>query len=188
MLRAKLGEEEVLEGGSLPAPKEATCDDRCRMTGGLLLLAPVLATTMGFRLPGRWLLSPDKRAPESRVTVGALGIDTATSSLKRVVVDLRADFPPVGTDDSVGVGSSSKAAVPSLPIAAANDKSGEVGDEIEGLLDGRLGPELDFLRIGGGRIAVVRLFSFDLLVACGDVSKGLWGVGVTEVSSTSSLP
>ena len=64
----------------------------------------------------------------------------------------------------------------------------EAGDKIDGLLDGRLEPELDFLSIGGGRTVVVRLFSFRLMKASGDASEGLWGVGVTEVSSDSSLP
>ena len=53
ILRARFGEDENLDEGSFKAPKEEACDDLCRMTGGLLLLAPVLATTTGFLLPDR---------------------------------------------------------------------------------------------------------------------------------------
>ena len=158
------------------------------MIGGLLLLAPVLATTIGFLLPDRWLLSPDRRLPDDRETIDALGMDTATSSLKRVVFDLRADLPAMGACGSVGVESSSNVTSPSMPVSAVDDDPWEAGERIEELLEGRLEPELNFFRIGGGRAVVVRLFSFDLIVASGDASEGLWGVGVTEVSSKSSLP
>ena len=36
-------------------------------------------------------------------------------------------------------------------------------------------------------MVVVRLVSFGLMVASEDAPEGLWGVGVTEVSSNSSL-
>ena len=158
------------------------------MIGGLLLLAPVLATTIGFLLPDRWLLSPDKRLPDDRETIDALGIDTATSSLKRVVFDLRADLSAMGAGGSVGVESLSYMTSPSMPVSAADGDTWEAGGRIDELLDGRLEPELNFLRIGGGRAVVVRLFSVGLIVASEDTSEGLVGVGVTEVSSTSSLP
>ena len=188
MLRAKFGDDEVREGGSFKVLKEEICDNLCRMIGGLLLLAPVLATTIGFLLPDRWLLSPDRRLPDDRETIDALGIDTATSSLKRVIFDLRADLPAMGACGSVGVESSSNVTSPSMPVSAVDDDPWEAGERIDELLDGRLEPELNFLRIGGGRAVVVRLFSFGLIVASGDASEGLVGVGVTEVSSTSSLP
>lgn len=169
--------------------KEEICDILCRMIGGLLLLAPVLATTIGFLLPDRWLLSPDRRLPDDRETIDAFGIDTATSSLKRVVFDLRADLSAMGAcGSSVGVGSSSNVTSASMPVSAVDDDPWEAGERIDELLDGRLEPELNFLRIGGGRAVVVRLFSFGSIVASGNTAEGLVGVGVTEVSSTSSLP
>ena len=119
-LRAKSGEDDVLETGYLKAPKDEACDDLWRMIGGLLLLAPVLATTTGFLLPDRWLLSPDERPPDDRETVGTFGIDTATSSLKRVVVDLRVDLPAMGASGSMGVGSSSNVTAPSMLAPAAD--------------------------------------------------------------------
>ena len=168
--------------------KEEICDVLCRMIGGLLLLAPVLATTIGFLLPDRELLSPERRLPDDRDTIDALGIDTATSSLKRVIFDLRADLPAMGACGSVGVGSLSNVTSPSMPVSAVDDDPWEAGERIDELLDGRLEPELNFLRIGGGRVVVARLFSFGLMVSSRDASEGLVGVGVTEVSSTSSLP
>ena len=188
ILTAKFGEDEVREGESFIVLKEEICDSLCRMIGGLLLLAPVLATTIGFLLPGRWLLSPDRRLPDDREIADALGIDTATSSLKRVVLDLRADLSAMGAYGSVGVESSSNVTSPSMPVSAVDGDPWETGERIDELLDGRLEPELNFLRIGGGRAVVGRLFSFDLVVASGGTSEGLWGVGVTELSSTSSLP
>lgn len=124
-LRVKSGDDEALEPGYLKAPKDEACDDLWRMIGGLLLLAPVLATTTGFLLPGRWLLSPDERSPDERPpddreTVGSFGIDTATSSLKRVVVDLRAGLPAMGASGSMDVGSSSNVTAPSMLASAAD--------------------------------------------------------------------
>ena len=46
--------------------------------------------------------------------------------------------------------------------------------------------ELSFFSIGGGRVVLVRLFSFESVVAFADVRRGLWGVGVTDTSSTPS--
>lgn len=115
-------------------------------------------------------------------------MDTATSSLKRVVVDLRADFLTPGTSGSVGVGSLSNPTATSLPTPAADPDSWGAGKRTDELLDGRLEPELDCLSIGGGRTVVVRLFSFVLMAVPEDASEGLWGVGVTEVSSNCSLP
>lgn len=186
-LRVNSGEDEALEPGFLKAPKDEACDDLWRMIGGLLLLAPVLATTTGFLLPDRWLLSPDERPPDDREAVDSFGIDTATSSLKRVVVDLRADLPVMGASGSIGLGSSSNVTAPSMPAPVADHDPWEAGDRIEELLDGRLEPELTFLSIGGGLLVVVRLFSFGLIVASDDALEGLRGVGVTEVSSNSSL-
>ena len=153
--------------------KDEICDNLCRMIGGLLLLAPVLATTIGFLLPDRWLLSPDRRLPDDRETIDALGMDTATSSLKRVVFDLRTGLPAMGACGSVGVESSSNVTSPSMPVSAVDDDPWEAGERIDELLDGRLEPELNFLRIGGGRAVIVRLFSLDLTVASGDASEGL---------------
>lgn len=49
-----------------------------------------------------------------------------------------------------------------------------------------LEPELEFFSIGGGRVVLVRLFSFRWAVASAVIRRGLWGVGVTDTSSIPS--
>ena len=183
---ARFGEEEVLEGASFEAPDEAACDDLCRMTVGLFLLTPVAAKTTGFLFPDRWLFSPDRRPPDERETVEALGVDTATSSLKRVVVDLRAEVPATGIRDSIGVEPSSKMTASSLLAAFLELNSLDFGIKTEEPMKDELEPELEFFSIGGGRVVIVRLFSFGWVVAFADARRGLWGVGVIETSSDPS--
>lgn len=105
-------------------------------------------------------------------------MDTATSSLKRVVVGRRAklDFVLVARFAS----SSTETAFSFSALVSPGS-----GSNTFALLDERLDPELSFLSIGGRRVVDgdIRLFSFEDSLGFSRASKGLVGVGVTELSS-----
>ena len=182
-LRARFEYDEVLE-----FPRDEVPDDFRRPIAGLFLLAAVLATTTEFLFPDLWMLSPDEDLPvfslADRITVVEdLGIDTATSSLKRVVVDLRleADLPDGVSVDSVGVGLSSKTTTSSFSAGGLDsifrDDAGERAAILEDLpLEPETEPELESLNVGGG--CVTRSLRER-------AARGLEGVGVTELASSS---
>ena len=164
------------------------------------MLDPVLATTTtGFLFPNLWLLSPDDLPIRSLDILvfdcEPLGIETATSSLNRVVAALRgpedsadpAGLLAFGKAKSEGSWSSSETMASSSSAIARDLSCGDVEDDSITILDDRLDPELVFLRMGGGRVVLLRLFSFDSLDVATSVS-GLVGVGVTELSSLLCLP
>ena len=124
--------------------------------------------------------------------VGGLGIDTATSSLKRVVTDLRVvAVRPGGTIvELVGVGPSSRTTASSFsPIEldlASLDDARETVANFENLpLEPEVEPELDFFSIGGGRTGGMDRFSFELELPFVLTESGLVFVGVSELGSTS---
>ena len=181
--------------------RDDVCDDFRRPNEGFILLAPVLATTTGFLLIDFWLLSPEDDLPvlsraDLITDVEGLGMDTATSSLNRVVIDLRvvAGRPDRARTESVGVASSSKTAsslsTVGLDISSRSDE-GDAATILEALLPGpesEVELELDFLSIGGGRFCKFDLrFSLEHSLDSGPVDSGLVGVGVAERSSSSSV-
>ena len=125
------------------------------------------------------------------VDVEGLGIDTATSSLKRVIPDLRvvAVFPGVVIVERVGVGPSSRTASSSSPIEldlASLDDARDTAANFETLPpEPEVESELDFFSIGGGRIGGLDGFSFELELAFVPTASGLVCVGVSELDSTS---
>ena len=144
------------------------------------------------------MLSPDEDLPvfslaDRMTVVEDLGIDTATSSLKRVVVDLRleADLPDGVSIDSVGVGLLSKTTTSSFSAGGLDsifrDDAGEMAAILEDLpLEPETEPELDFLSIGGGCMDVVDLLPcFERALLCAPAVRGFVGVGVTELASSS---
>ena len=157
----------------------------------------MLATTTGFLLQDFWLLSPEDDLPVFSlagliIDVEGLGIDTATSSLKRVVTDLRvvAVRPDGAIAECGGVASSSRTAASSFsPIEldfAALDDAGETVTNFENLSpEPEVEPELDFFSIGGGRIGGFGpRFSFKFELPFVPAESGLVGVGVTEVATS----
>jgi len=116
------------------------------------------------------------------IDVETFGIETATSSLNRVVVDLRlgAVLLIIGISREARLSSSSRTTASSSP-AAAPDFVFWSWVELEDSLD----PELDFLSIGGGRVAAL-LFSFSTKLFFATALAGLAVVGVAELSSGSS--
>lgn len=194
-LRARFEYEEVLE-----LPRDEVPNDFRRPMAGLILLAPVLATTIGFLLPDFGMLSPDDDLPvfslADRITaVEGLGMDTATSSLNRVAVDLRlgADLPNGASIGSVGVGLTSTMTASSFSAggldSTSRDDAGGIVAILEDLpLEPEPEPELDFFSIGGRRVDVVDLrFSFERVLLCTPAERGLVGVGVTELASSSPV-
>lgn len=145
------------------------------------------------------MLSPDDDLPvfslADRITVvEGLGIDTATSSLNRVVADLRlgVDVPDGASIESVGVGLSSTITTSSLSAggldSTSRDDAGGIVAILEDLpLEPEPEPELDFFSIGGRRVDVVDLFSFERVLLCAPAERGLVGVGVTELASSSPV-
>ena len=146
------------------------------------------------------MLSPDDDLPvfslADRITVvEGLGIDTATSSLNRVVVDLRlgVEVPDGASIESVGVGLSSTITTSSFSAggldSTSRDDAGGIVAILEGLpLEPEPEPELDFFSIGGRRVDVVDLlFSFERVLLCAPAERGLVGVGVTELASSSPV-
>ena len=124
--------------------------------------------------------------------IEGLGIDTATSSLKRVVTDLRVvAVRPGGTIvERVGVGPSSRTTASSFsPIEldlASLDDARETVASFENLpLEPEVEPELDFFSIGGGRTGGLDRFSFELELPFVPTESGLVRVGVSELGSTS---
>ena len=157
----------------------------------------MLATTTGFLLPDFWLLSPEDDLPVFSLAylitdVEGLGIDTATSSLNRVVTDLRvvAVRPDGAIAERGGVASSSRTTASSFsPIEldfAALDDAGLPVTSFENLSpEPEVEPELNFFNIGGGRLGGLDprfSFKFELLFVPAD--SGLVGVGVTEVATS----
>ena len=157
-----------------------------------------MATTTGFLLQDFWLLSPEDDLPVFSLAdlitdVEGLGIDTATSSLKRVVTDLRGvAVPPDGIRaECVGVASSSRTTASSFSPMALDftslDDAGETVANFEELPpEPEVEPELDFFSIGGGRMeGLDPRFSFKLELPFVPAESGLVGVGVTELASSS---
>ena len=158
----------------------------------------MLATITGFLLQDFWLVSPEDDLPVFSLAdlitdVEVLGIDTATSSLKRVVTDLRVvAVRPDGTvAECVGVASSSRTTASSFspiePDFALLDDAGETVVNFENLPpEPEVEPELDFFSIGGGRMeGLVPRFSFELELPFEPAESGLVGVGVTERAPSS---
>lgn len=158
----------------------------------------MLATTTGFLLPDFWLLSPEDDLPVFSLAdlitdVEDLGIDTATSSLKRVVTDLRvvAVRPDGAIAERGRVASSSRTTASSFsPIEldfVALDDAGETVTSFENLSpELEVEPELDFFSMGGGRTgALDSRFSFRFELPFVPAESGLVGVGVTEVATSS---
>ncbi len=120
-------------------------------------------------------------------------MDTATSSLKRVVTDLRVvAVRPAGIiAECVGVASSSRTTASSFPPIgldfASLDDAGETVGNFEDLPpEPEVEPELDFFSIGGGRMeGLDPRFSFKLELPFVPAESGLVGVGVTELASSS---
>ena len=158
----------------------------------------MLATTTGFLLQDFWLLSPEDDLPvfslaDLIIDVEGLGIDTATSSLKRVVTDLRvvAVRPDGPTSERVGVPSSSRTTASSFSTIELDfawlDDAGEKVATFEKLLpEPEVEPELDFFSIGGGRMeGLDPRFSFKLELRFEPAESGLGGVGVTDLAPSS---
>ena len=158
----------------------------------------MLATTTGFLLQDFWLLSPEDDRPVFSLAdlitdAEGLGIDTATSSLKRVVTDLRvAAVRPDGTiAECVDVASSSRTTASSFsPMEldfASLDDAGETVANFKYLPpEPEVEPELDFFSMGGGRVeGLDRRFSFKLELPFEPAESGLVGVGVTERAPSS---
>lgn len=159
----------------------------------------MLATTTGFLLQDFWLLSPEDDLPlfslaDLVTDIEGLGIDTATSSLKRVVTDLRVvAVRPDGTiAECVGLASSSRTTASSvspieLDFASLDDDAGETVANFENLLpEPEVEPELEFFSIGGGRMGGLDpRFSFKLELPFVPAESGLVVVGVTDLASYS---
>ena len=120
-----------------------------------------------------------------------MGIDTATSSLKRVVTDLRvvAVRPGGRIVERVGVGPSSRTASSFSPIEldlASPDDARDTALNFENLPpEPEVEPELNFFSIGGGRMWVLDRFSFELELPFVPTESGLGRVGVSELGSFS---
>ena len=155
----------------------------------------MLATTTGFLLQDFWLLSPEDDLPlfslaDLITDIEGLGIDTATSSLKRVVTDLRVvAVRPDGTiAECVGLASSSRITASSVSPTelhlASLDDEGETAANFKNLLpEPEVEPELDFFSIGGGRMAGLDArFSFKIELPFVPAESGLVVVGVTELA------
>ena len=124
--------------------------------------------------------------------VEGLGIDTATSSLKRVVTDLRvvAVRPDGAIAERGGVASSSRTTAASFSLIeldfAALDDAGQTVPSFEDLSpEPEVELELDFFNIGGGRMGGLDLrCSFKSELPFVPAESGLVGVGVTEVATS----
>ena len=122
-----------------------------------------------------------------------MGIDTATSSLKRVVTDLRVVvvLPGGALVERFGVGPSSRTTASSsspieLDLVSLDDDARETVANFENLPpEPEVEPELDFFSIGGGRMGGLDRFSFELELPFVPTASGLVCVGVSELGSTS---
>lgn len=139
------------------------------------------------------MLSPDDLlgllSPKALGTdVENFGMETATSSLNRVVVDLRLGptfliigmtRSPMAESSSIATASSSSAPVPGCVSRSFEEACVEVLEE-------SLDSELDFFSMGGGRVVVVVsifLFSFGTESFFAATVEGLVIVGVTDLPS-----